>query len=191
MPRVLVQALQLALKMEKDVTARMKAMVDICSVAGEEDHQVTNQSTPSVTWPPSSPLIGWAGRGLDHGDLDGGAVRRPEEARRHDQHLQQLQVSIVYCQNYCLVLVLSHSHFDVGCPAPTIFYILSGSAQNTITPVEVWRFWPGTIQTLQIFPETHNIPHKDIYLKYFSLRFYTTHIQFNKNTILQSNRDLL
>ena len=51
MPCVLVQALQLALKMEKDVTARMKAMVDICSVAGEEDHQVTNQSTPSVTWP--------------------------------------------------------------------------------------------------------------------------------------------
>ena len=49
MPRVLVQALQLALKMEKDVTARMRAMVDICSVAGEEDHQVTNQSTPSVT----------------------------------------------------------------------------------------------------------------------------------------------
>ena len=46
---VVVQALQLALKMEKDVTARMKAMVDICSVAGEEDHQVTNQSTPSVT----------------------------------------------------------------------------------------------------------------------------------------------
>ena len=46
---VLVQALQLALKMEKDVTARMKAMVDICSVAGEEDHQVTNQSAPSVT----------------------------------------------------------------------------------------------------------------------------------------------
>ena len=51
MPCVPVQALQLALKMEKDVTARMKAMVDICSVAGEEDHQVTNQNTPSVTWP--------------------------------------------------------------------------------------------------------------------------------------------
>ena len=32
----------------------------------------------------------------------------------------------------------SHSHhFDVGSPAPTIFYILSGSEQNTITPVEV------------------------------------------------------
>ena len=43
----------------------------------------------------SSPLIGRAGRGLDHRDLDGGAVRWPEEARRHDQHLQQLQVSIV------------------------------------------------------------------------------------------------
>merc|ERR1712045_789442 len=41
-------ALQLALKMEKDVTARMKAMVDICSVAGEEDHQAGDWITG--TW---------------------------------------------------------------------------------------------------------------------------------------------
>ena len=32
------QALQLALKMEKDVTARMQEMIDICSQDGLEDH---------------------------------------------------------------------------------------------------------------------------------------------------------
>ena len=39
------QALRLALKMEKDVSARMKAMIDVCSQAGEEDYHAADWLT--------------------------------------------------------------------------------------------------------------------------------------------------
>ena len=39
------QALRLALKMEKDVSARMKEMIDVCSSAGSEDYHAADWLT--------------------------------------------------------------------------------------------------------------------------------------------------
>ena len=42
------QALRLALKMEKDVSAKMKEMIDICSLEGGEDYHAADWLTG--TW---------------------------------------------------------------------------------------------------------------------------------------------
>ena len=45
---LLFQALMLALEMEKEVTARMKLMIDVCSEAGAEDYHAGDWLTG--TW---------------------------------------------------------------------------------------------------------------------------------------------
>ena len=45
---ILLQALMLALEMEKEVTARMKLMIDVCSEAGAEDYHAGDWLTG--TW---------------------------------------------------------------------------------------------------------------------------------------------
>ena len=44
----MLQALSLALEMEKEVTARMKLMIDVCSEAGAEDYHAGDWLTG--TW---------------------------------------------------------------------------------------------------------------------------------------------
>merc|ERR1711892_1456023 len=61
------EALTMALKMEKDVTGKMKEMIDICSTTGQDDPHAAD----------------WL--------LAGGAAAGPEAPGRAHQHLQQLQ----------------------------------------------------------------------------------------------------